>query len=133
MIYAIADTHGLVWYLFQSPRLSEPAKNVFDYALANRMTIGVSAITLVEIIYLIEKSKIPTDALNLLNQKLKQKNSLFEIVPISQALAESIQKISRDQVPDMPDRIIAATSLYLNVPLISRDGKIKLSQVKTIW
>lgn len=30
-------------------------------------------------------------------------------------------------------RIIAATALYLNVPLISRDRKIQLSTVNTIW
>ena len=30
-------------------------------------------------------------------------------------------------------RIIAATALYLNGPLISRDRKIQLSTVNTIW
>jgi len=37
------------------------------------------------------------------------------------------------QIPDMPDRIIAATAVHLNVPIISRDGKIKLSDLDTIW
>ncbi len=32
-----------------------------------------------------------------------------------------------------PDRIIAATALYLGVPLVSRDRKILLSQVQTVW
>ena len=41
--------------------------------------------------------------------------------------------IPREDIPDMPDRIIAATALHLGVPLISRDSKIKLSKVKTIW
>ncbi len=41
--------------------------------------------------------------------------------------------IPRDQVPDMPDRIIAATAAHLGVPLISRDGKIRASSVTTIW
>ena len=33
----------------------------------------------------------------------------------------------------MPDRIIAATAQYLGLPLISRDRKIRLSAVETIW
>jgi len=33
----------------------------------------------------------------------------------------------------MPDRIIATTALHLGVPLISRDGRIRLSSVPTIW
>jgi predicted nucleic acid-binding protein len=37
------------------------------------------------------------------------------------------------QVPDLPDRVIAATALHLDVPLISRDHNIKLPGLKTIW
>ena len=33
----------------------------------------------------------------------------------------------------MPDRIIAATALYLNLPVISRDHRIQLSDIDTIW
>jgi PIN domain nuclease of toxin-antitoxin system len=33
----------------------------------------------------------------------------------------------------MPDRIIAATGWSLNIPIISRDRKIKVSKIKTIW
>ena len=36
-------------------------------------------------------------------------------------------------IRDMPDRIIAATALTLGVPVISRDSKIQLSSVSTIW
>jgi len=34
---------------------------------------------------------------------------------------------------DFPDRIIVATALHLGLPLISRDRKIQLSDVNTIW
>jgi PIN domain nuclease of toxin-antitoxin system len=33
----------------------------------------------------------------------------------------------------MPDRIIAATAMHLGLPLISRDSKIQVSNVHTIW
>lgn len=38
-----------------------------------------------------------------------------------------------EEVPDLPDRVIAATALALNLPLISRDGKIKASRLTTVW
>jgi predicted nucleic acid-binding protein len=36
-------------------------------------------------------------------------------------------------VVGMPDRIIAVTAIHLNLPLVKRDGKIRSSNVKTIW
>jgi predicted nucleic acid-binding protein len=33
----------------------------------------------------------------------------------------------------MPDRIIAATALHLGVPVITRDRKIRASNLKSIW
>jgi len=41
--------------------------------------------------------------------------------------------VPRAEVPDMPDRIIAATALHLGLPLISRDRKIQLAGLQTIW
>ena len=45
----------------------------------------------------------------------------------------NLKSIDRSQIPDLPDRIIAATALYLNVPVISRDRRIQLSSIDTIW
>lgn len=36
-------------------------------------------------------------------------------------MLQSLRQVYRSQIPDLPDRIIAATALYLNVPVISRD------------
>jgi PIN domain nuclease of toxin-antitoxin system len=33
----------------------------------------------------------------------------------------------------MPDRLVAATALYFGVPVISRDGNIRTSKVKSLW
>jgi len=44
-----------------------------------------------------------------------------------------MRQVDRAQVPDLPDRIIAATALHLGLPLISRDRKIQLADVETIW
>jgi predicted nucleic acid-binding protein len=33
----------------------------------------------------------------------------------------------------MPDRIIAATALHLDFPLVTHDQRIQTSGIKTIW
>jgi predicted nucleic acid-binding protein len=44
-----------------------------------------------------------------------------------------LRRISRDVVPDMPDRIIAATALHLELPLVTSDRRIQQTEVETIW
>ena len=53
--------------------------------------------------------------------------------PVDRSIIPSLAAIDRSEIPDMPDRIIAATALHLGVPVISRDGKIRASAVRTIW
>jgi predicted nucleic acid-binding protein len=47
-------------------------------------------------------------------------------------VAAAVESIDRDVVPDLPDRVIAATALSAGVALVSRDGKIRALQVQTI-
>jgi predicted nucleic acid-binding protein len=42
-------------------------------------------------------------------------------------------RVPRADVPDLPDCIIAATALYFDIALISRDGKIQASDLGAIW
>jgi PIN domain nuclease of toxin-antitoxin system len=57
------------------------------------------------------------------------------LVPSSLSLdiVDALVEVPHAEVPDMPDRIIAATAVHLGVPLISRDRKLLLSNVQTIW
>jgi predicted nucleic acid-binding protein len=44
-----------------------------------------------------------------------------------------MKQVARSEVPDMPDRIISATAIYLKVPVISRDRRIRSANLNTIW
>lgn len=133
MIRAIADTHALIWYLFEDRRLSRAAKHFMDNAAKNGEEIGFSAISVVEIVYLIEKNKIKPDTLERLLEATETNSAALVEVPVTGQIANKMRSVSRESIPDMPDRIIAATGLDLNVPIISRDGKIKVGKLKTIW
>jgi len=82
---------------------------------------------------LIEKEKIDPGALERLLNITKTGDAALVELPVTSETAETMRKISRDVIPDMPDCIIAATSLEQNVPVISRDGNIRISGLKTIW
>ena len=125
----VVDTHSAIWYLLESPKLS---KNGLQ-AIENASKVYISAITVIEIIYLTEKNKIAELALQRLRKALKNVKGNWQIVPIDLDIALSVSEIKREVVPEMPDRIISATALYLNLPLITRDTKITASIVKTIW
>ncbi|MBN1584681.1 MAG: type II toxin-antitoxin system VapC family toxin [Anaerolineae bacterium] len=133
MIGAVADTHALIWYLLDSPRLSAPALEWFEKCRLEGTRVGVSSISIVEIIYLVEKDRIPSATIPLLAESLSEPPTLLEIVSFSETIAWAVQQVPREQVPDLPDRIIAATAQYLDVPLITRDRKIMSSGVYTIW
>ena len=133
MISAIADSHTIIWYLYDDPRISEKAKSLIEAVKEQGNQIGISTITLVEIVYLIEKGRIEKNACNKLNGELKDNKSVVREIPLTKKIVIELAKIDRNSIPDMPDRIIAATALLNNVPLLSRDKKIKISQVETIW
>jgi PIN domain nuclease of toxin-antitoxin system len=50
MIRAVADTHTIIWYLFQDPRLSETARATIEDAAASGEHVAFSSITLAEIV-----------------------------------------------------------------------------------
>jgi predicted nucleic acid-binding protein len=83
---------------------------------------------------LIEKNKIPADVLIQLRTALDDPATASRLIELSREISGEVENISRSTVPDMPDRIISATALHLNLPLISKDHKIqKLQNIITIW
>jgi PIN domain nuclease of toxin-antitoxin system len=129
----VTDTHAVLWYLFDDPALSEFAADVFDAALITGDPIHVPSVCLVEATYLAEKGRIAMVALDRLTNALRSPESGFRLAPLDLGVALNLRRVSRGDVPDMPDRIIAATALALGVPLVTRDGKIRSSGIQTIW
>jgi PIN domain nuclease of toxin-antitoxin system len=130
----VVDTHTIIWYLSRSTKISVSAVNILDTATANNLPIFIASITLVEMIYLVERNRIPTAALQDLMQELSRVDSPFVIVPLTTEVTQSLSQIPRDVVPDMPDRVIAATAHQLQIPLVTCDHKIQAcSVIQTLW
>lgn len=130
----LADTHVLIWYLTNPSLLSNDALNAIRGVVNDGYPILISSISVVEICYLTEKGKIPTIVLERVKASLEISNSGIAVLPISHEIALEMQKIPRETVPEMCDRIIAATALYLGLPLVTKDHKIRnLDVIQTIW
>lgn len=130
----VADTHAIVWYFRSPEKLAYDASIAFDRAINNGYPIYISAISIVEITFLVEKNRLPQVALDQLIENLADPDVGLVIVPMDTLVAKTLAKIPRETVPEMCDRIIAATALYLGLPLVTKDHKIRnLDVIQTIW
>jgi PIN domain nuclease of toxin-antitoxin system len=133
VIAAVTDTHPALWYLLKNPSLSERARRFIDEAAAQGRTVVVSSVSLAEIIYLTEKKRIPASAYEELRIALQDPEFVVQAVAVDSHIVDAMRQVPRDDVPDLPDRIVAATALFFGVPVISRDGRIRASSVQTLW
>jgi PIN domain nuclease of toxin-antitoxin system len=130
----VADTHTLIWYIFELPRLSPAALIALEQAVNEGNFIYFSAISIVEIAYLIERGRLAGEVLTRVLNAADDPNVGILLAPLDRNISATIQQIDRATVPDMPDRIIAATALSLSLPLVTRDAKIQaLTTIETIW
>jgi PIN domain nuclease of toxin-antitoxin system len=130
----VADTHTLIWYIFELPRLSPAALIALEQAVNEGNFIYFSAISIVEIAYLIERGRLAGEVLTRVLNAADDPNVGIMLAPLDRNISATIQQIDRATVPDMPDRIIAATALSLSLPLVTRDAKIQaLTTIQTIW
>lgn len=132
-IRVVADTHTVLWYLYNDPRLSSTAQTLLDQIDAAGDQIAMSSIVLAEVVYLIEKGRIATDAFDRIIAALNRTDATLVEIPLDSLVVQAMRQVDRGHVPELPDRIVAATALHLGVPVISRDRKIRASIVTTIW
>ena len=83
--------------------------------------------------YLIEKGRISLQTRLSLEHIIESDTNGFVMEPLLYLIVLAMAQIPRSDIPDMPDRIIAATALALQLPLITRDHKIVTSFINTVW
>jgi PIN domain nuclease of toxin-antitoxin system len=133
MIAGIADTHAAIWYLYSDSRLGRAASDFIDATIVGGDHIGISAISLAEMIYLVEKKRIPSSALEDILAAIADPKIVLQEVPLDADIVAKMKEVPRDEIPDLPDRIIAATARFYGVTILSRDNQIRSSVIKTVW
>jgi len=129
----VLDPRATVWYLTAPKKLSPAALQAVRGATHAGEPLYVPSITIVEVVYLVERGRLPAAAFTKLREALDSAESALTVVPLDSGVAEAVRRVSRELVPDMPDRIIAATALHLGLPLVTRDQRIRASGIEVIW
>ena len=108
MLAAIADTHTAIWYLFSDPRLGRAASDCIEATIASGDHIGISAISLAEMIYLIEKKRILANALEDVLAAIADPKTVLQEVPLDAGIVLWMKEIPRGEIPSaaMPHPII---------------------------
>ena len=125
----VADTMAIVLHL-ENRKSSVNVKQIFDAADAGQVIIHIPAIVFAEILYLSEKNRI---GLTLADVKKHLQNfSSYREIPLNFEIIEHAGQIT--DIPELHDRLIAATAKFLKMELITNDQKIQSSSlVKTVW
>ena len=129
----VADTHVAIWTLVAPARLSAEALSAIKSAVEAGDPIYVASVSIVEVIYLVEKGRLPEVVFERLIGELSRPDSGLVVVPLDLPIAQALRRIPRAVVSEMPDRIIAATALYLGLPLVTRDLRLRSAGITTIW
>ena len=122
------DTNVLLRFMAHKKDLPDKMVQCLREAETGESRCFVPAVVPMEMLYLFEKKRIPKglgDVADLLDE------SNFLLQPLDMAVLYAAAPI--DDIPDLHDRLIAATAKHLDVPLLTLDSVILASRhVRTL-
>ncbi len=119
----VTDTQALVKFMMGKKNMNHRSFNAYQSADKGLAIIIIPAVVLMEILYLFEKHRIDVGLLHT-KELMKSRNYQFE--PLSFDILMTASGIN--DIPELHDRLIAATAKYLGLPLITNDPVIKKSE-----
>ena len=122
----LLDTHAIIWYLIGSNELFETVRNVMETTRC-----FFSFVSLWEIA--IKQAKGTLDfKINISQLKTVMENEEFMYLHPTEYDVERIKNLP-DIHRDPFDRMLIAQAIENNLTIITRDLKIPLYEVKTVW
>jgi predicted nucleic acid-binding protein len=124
-----ADTMAIVLHL-EKRKSGKNVKQILTDAENGNAVVHVPAIVFAEILYLSEKKRIVltlSDVENHLSKfpNFRSQELSFEIIKTAETITD---------IPELHDRLIAATAKHLGLEVITNDPKIQNSAfVKIVW
>lgn len=116
----VTDTQALVKFMMGKKVINNRSHQAFKSADKGEALIIIPAIVLMEVLYLFEKNRIN---IGLLQTEDLFKSQNYQYEPLSFEILKTASEI--DDIPELHDRLIAATAKYLDLPLITNDPVIR--------
>lgn len=127
------DTCAIIWDALEPGKLSAKAKKAIKKADDSNALI-MCDISIWEISMLVKRKRIEVDETpaNLLRLILSSRN--YTVVNISPEIAELSVNLDDDINSDPADRLIAATSILKQAPVVTADKNLRNSTIlETVW
>ncbi len=127
----ILDTCAIIWDALKPDQLTVKAKKAIEEAKGELMVCDIS---IWEIAMLIKRKRIVINdtTSGFINLLLQSRN--FYIQEITPEIAELSVNFSQEINNDPADRLIAATSILKNAPIITADQNLRdTALLSTIW
>ena len=128
----LLDTHVVIWLAQDYQRISARGQSAIEEGRKKDRGLAISDISLVEIARLASRGRINLipDAETVLSEVERR----FVILPITGNIALQAFNLPASYPHDPVDRIIGATALIEDIPLLTADRAIRESRaVPTIW
>jgi PIN domain nuclease of toxin-antitoxin system len=96
----------------------------------NHSPVAWNSIVIAEALSIFDKKRVSFNFKSLFKKINESEN--FVIIALDYPILEKM--VALKEIPELHDKIIASTSKYLKVPIITKDKALRaLKSVKTIW
>ncbi len=127
----LLDTCAIIWDALDSSKLSPDAKNAIEL---NERELIICDISIWELSMLIKRKRLVVDdtVSGFINLLLQSRNYLIQ--EITPEIAELSVNFGSEINNDPADRLIAATSILENAPIVTADENLRGANIlETIW
>jgi PIN domain nuclease of toxin-antitoxin system len=84
---AFLDTYVAMWYLLDASNRRETVFSLVDTAAASGVPAYISAVSLVDVVCLVERGRIAADAFDRFARELGRDNPTFRVFPLDHDIA----------------------------------------------
>jgi predicted nucleic acid-binding protein len=120
----VTDTQCLLWHMAQDRHLPKAARSIFAASEDGRVQVLVPSIVLVETVFLLQRQRIKEAILDQLLRLSEDPHVSIYVVPLDMNVVQAVTDFGPASVPELADRVIAATARALGLPLLTTDPAI---------
>jgi PIN domain nuclease of toxin-antitoxin system len=125
----LLDTHAFLWFVWDDPQLSTPARSAIS-APQNRKLVSIASCWEIAIKTSIGKLQLGEPAATFIPRQLAQNH--FDLLPVSLEHATGVERLPLHH-RDPFDRILIALALAERVTIVSADAALDAYATTRLW